>query len=313
MILTVTTNPSIDRTYHCGAVRLGEVNRASADGTEASGKGVNISRVLHAAGVATMAVLTTAGAEGAQLCDALRGEGIRFDAVGVSGVTRTNISLLEPDGRTTKINGAGTPLAGPDAAALAHAVRTLAGTARWVVCSGSLPPDTDPGLVAEFVHAARAAGAPVAVDTSGPALDAALHAHPDVLAPNGSELATLTGRTVRTAGDAHRAAAGVAAVTGGALLVSLGAEGALYVCRDGAWHAVPPAVRPVNTAGAGDALLAGWLAAPGPVEQRLAQAVAWGTAACLLPGTAGNVAAVARPERVRVARIDVDRGTDGAR
>ncbi|HKT00234.1 MAG TPA: hypothetical protein VJT31_11945, partial [Rugosimonospora sp.] len=89
--------------------------------------------------------------------------------------------------------------------------------------------------------------------------------------------------------------------------------GALWVAGEGAWHASPPLVVPVNTAGAGDALLAGWLYADGPEDDRLARAVAWGTAACLMPGTAGDVAARADVSSVRVSRFGRETGAAAAR
>ncbi|MFI5958753.1 1-phosphofructokinase family hexose kinase [Cryptosporangium sp. NPDC051539] len=309
MILTVTPNPSLDRTFVLNGLRLGELNRASTDTVEGSGKGVNVARVLHAAGVRTGIVLPAGGPEGAQLATLLEAEGLTYRVVATDAPVRTNVTLLEP-GRTTKVNAPGAALTPADADALVAAVEDLAHGADWVVCCGSLPPDTPAELIARIVEAGRRAGAQTAVDASGPALLAAAEAGPDVLAPNADELSELTGRVfppggrplVRAALDAAHTLAGD---TGGGVLVSLGPDGAVWVDPESALHGSVTPVTPVNTAGAGDALLAGWLAGPPEPDGRLRNAVAWGTAACLLPSTAGDVATTARPARVRIDDLGV--------
>ncbi|GAA3396506.1 1-phosphofructokinase family hexose kinase [Cryptosporangium minutisporangium] len=309
MILTVTPNPSLDRTYTLTGVRLGELNRAAVDTVEASGKGVNVARALHAVGVRTAVVLPAGGPEGAQLGSLLEAEGLLHRVVVTDASVRTNITLLEP-GRTTKINASGSPLTEADADTLVAAVEDLALGADWVVCCGSLPPETPPALIGRIVEAGRRAGARTAVDASGPALRAAAEAGPDLLAPNAEELAELTGRAfppggrplVRAALDAAHT---LADDTGGAVLVSLGPDGALWVDPESALHGSSPPVTPVNTAGAGDALLAGWLAGGPDSAGRLRTAVAWGTAACLLPSTAGDVAATADLRRVQIHDLGV--------
>ena len=300
MIVTVTVNPSLDRTYTIGSVVLGQVNRAEGDTVEACGKGVNVSRALCAAEVPTMAVLTAGGSEGEQLRELLEGERLPHALVSTRVPTRTNITVAEP-GRTTKMNASGHALTPADYEALVGMVAQQARPARWVVISGSVPPEAPDDLVPRLVTAARAAGARVAVDASGAVLGAAAGVAPDLLAPNADELAELTARPLVRDGSvlldaALDAAVSVSRRTGSGLLVSLGEGGALWVGQGGAriLHAVAPPVIPVNTVGAGDALLAGWLAGEKSEDDaaaRLARAVAWGTAACLMPGTAGNVAA----------------------
>ncbi len=311
MILTVTLNPSLDRTYRLGPLRPGEVHRALADTVEPSGKGVNVALALHRAGVPARALLPLGGPEGEQVRTLLDAAGLPYTAVPVPGATRTNVTLVEPDGRTTKVNSAGSELPEAGYAALARAVAGLAGPGGWVVLAGTAPPGAGPDRTAALLAAARGSGAQVAVDSSGAALATALRAGPDLLAPNAEELAALTGRELPGTGPGlvsavATVAAGLVAGTGVALLVSLGADGALWVSPGGTagvLHAVAEPVTPVNTAGAGDALLAGWLAGADPAPVRLARAVAWGTAACLLPGTTGDVATAARRHRVTVTEL----------
>jgi 1-phosphofructokinase len=314
MILTVTPNPSLDRTYAIGPLHLGEVNRAAGETVEASGKGVNVSRALHAAGTATLAVLPAGGTEGEHLRELLEADGLPYALVPVAAATRTNTTIAESGGRTTKVNSPGAPLRPAERDALVAMVARHAAPARWAVFSGSLPPGSERDLLPRLIAAAKDAGARTAVDTSGEALAVAAGCGVDLLAPNAAELAALTGRPLPPAGPdlvvaAARAAAEVGARTGSALLVSLGADGALWVADGVARHGVAPPVTPVNTAGAGDALLAGWLYGDGD----LARAVAWGTAACLMPGTAGDVAARADVASVRVASLGQEVGRAAAR
>ena len=306
MIVTVTTNPGIDRTYRVPELQLGEVNRARGEHAEASGKGVNVTRVLHAAEARTCALLTSGGVEGRHLTALLEQEGIACRAVAVSEPTRTNINILDSEGCTTKVNGPGSPLSTEDSSSLLAELDSLAVQASWVVCSGSLPVGTDPTLQRDLIETARARGAKVAVDASGAALNAAVEAKPDLVTPNSFELAELVGRDLPDLSAVREAAREISATIEGQVLVSMGSEGALCVSGPRAWLATPAPIEPVSTAGAGDALLAGWLfedqrqESAADIAACLARGVAWGTAACRLAETAGNVAPLADPGAVTI-------------
>ena len=282
MIVTVTPNPSVDRTYRLAALVTGQLNRAQTVTAEASGKGVNVSRVLALLGYPTRMVLTAGGPEGRLLASLLAAVP-PVDLVEVTGHTRVNITIVA-GGEPTKVNEPGTALCPAEADELVDATEKAIAGAAWLAVCGSLPVGTEPGLVARLVAVGHAAGVPVAVDSSGPALAAAVAARADLVKPNADELAELVDLVEKPL----EAAAEVQRRSGGTVLASLGAGGALLVTPDAAWHATPPPITPVNTTGAGDALLAGYLAAweVGPVA-RLAYAVAVGTAACLVEATAG--------------------------
>jgi 1-phosphofructokinase len=178
----------------------------------------------------------------------------------------------------------------------------------WLLICGSLPPGVDAGrLIGRLVARAHARGWKVAVDSSGAGLRAGFDAGADLLAPNEAELnAVRPGPPAVGAEAIGTAAAGVARERGCELLVSLDADGALWTDGRRILHARGPVVVPVNSAGAGDALLAGWFSAgPGTDPAvRLATAVAWGTAACLaattvsVGGTPPSVESVLVAERL---------------
>jgi 1-phosphofructokinase len=124
----------------------------------------------------------------------------------------------------------------------------------------------------------------VAFDSSGPALRACLVAGVDLIKPNVAELEELVGARLGSLGEVIAAAQGVIGEGARAALVSLGPDGALYVDRDCAVHAEAVVTDVVNTVGAGDALLAGYLAADGGPDA-IATAVAWSVAAIRSGGT----------------------------
>ncbi|MEO3756043.1 1-phosphofructokinase [Streptomyces sp. B6B3] len=298
MILTVTPNPSLDRTYELPSLVRGAVLRAESDRVEPGGKGVNVSRAVAAAGHRTIAVAPLGGPEGALLARLLNARGIEAVGVPVAGSTRVNITLVEPDGTLTKVNAAGPEIAAAEAEALLEAVRARSAAADWLACCGSLPRGLTPDWYAELVARAHRAGARIALDTSGAALAAALRERPDVVKPNADELAEAVGRPLATVGDAVKAAEELCGRGARAVLASLGADGQVLVDASGvAYHGAAPvpagSVR--SDVGAGDASLAGFLtfgggAGPSPASgrypQALAAAVAHGAAAVRLPGSA---------------------------
>ncbi len=314
MILTVTPNPSLDRTYEVPSLDRGEVVRATGERVDPGGKGVNVSRAVAAAGRRTVAVLPLGGAPGALVADLLDAQGIEVAPVPVTGATRSNIALAEADGVLTKINAPGPDLTPAEQENLLDTVRRHAAGADWIVCSGSLPRGLGPAWYAELVARVHAAGLRIALDTSGPALLAALREHPDVVKPNAEELAEAVGRPLTTVGDALKAAEDLRETGARAVLASLGSAGQLLVDADGAWYGTAPVAAVRSNVGAGDASLAGFLvAAGGGGPEALASAVAHGAAAVCLPGSVMPTPGDLDPSAVTVtADIPVDRPLDGA-
>lgn len=295
MIVTLTVNPALDRTITLrDALRPGEVQTAASAREDAGGKGINVSRVVSAAGVRTRAVLPLAADDPFRAT--LNAAGLAVRPVPVERLARTNLAITDPAGVTTKLNLPGAPLTLADADAMLSAVVETSADADWLVLAGSLPDTLDDMFYADVVRAVRdrwGTRAPkVAVDASGPALrNVVEHAAVDLIKPNDEELADLVGGPI----DQNDLDGAVAAVARGivpgrvaAALVTLGGAGAVLVTADGAWCAAAPRIRVVSTVGAGDSSLAGYLLADLAGEQpadRLRSAIRYGAAAASLPGT----------------------------
>jgi 1-phosphofructokinase len=314
MILTLTPNPSIDRTVTLsGELQRGAVLRAESVTSQAGGKGVNISRAAVAADVPTVAVLPAHPDDPFVL--ALLRDGIDCRPEEPAGDVRVNLTLTEPDGTTTKVNTPGAVVGPADLERLATAVVQRGRQAGWVVLAGSLPPGAPASWYAELVAALAGSGVPVAVDTSDAPLAALVAAldsgAPALMKPNGEELASLTGADAERIESDPQAAADAARTLVdrgvGAVLATLGGRGAVLVTADGAWHASPPPTTVVSTVGAGDSSLFGYLlgALRGADEAgRLRLAVAYGSAAAGLPGTTIPTPADLRADLVVVRALD---------
>lgn len=302
MIVTLTANPSVDRTVTLtGPLRRGQVHRAAGVTAQPGGKGVNVARVVAAGDAPVVAVLP--GAQDDPVVHGLRTAGIGFRTVPVPGEPRINLTIAETDGTTTKINAPGRPLTGRELAELTAVLVELAAGADWIVLSGSLPPAVPVDWYAELVARLSPLGASangatrtrIAVDTSDAPLLAlfaeSVGVAPDLIKPNADELAQLTGLDPVDLDDPVAAAAAAARLVDrgvGAVLATLGAAGAVLVTAEDAWFAAAPPIVPRSTVGAGDSALAGYLladaAGAGPAD-RLRAAVAYGSAATALPGT----------------------------
>lgn len=285
MILTVTPNPSLDRTYEVPSLDRGEVIRATGERTDPGGKGVNVSRAVAAAGQRTIAVLPLGGAPGALVSDLLDAQGIEVAPVPIAGPTRSNIALAEADGVLTKINAPGPELSAAEQELLLETVREQSRDADWIACCGSLPRGLAPSWYADVVARAHAGGARIALDTSGAALMEALRERPDVVKPNAEELAQAVGRPLTTVGDALKAAEELRTMGARAVLASLGADGQLLVDDAGTWFGSARVDVVRSNVGAGDSSLAGFLIAGGSGPEALASAIAHGAAAVQLPGS----------------------------
>lgn len=317
MILTVTPNPSIDRSALLdGRLEVGGVLRLRELGDVAAGKGVNVTRVLALAGVPSIALAPAP--PGSRFLELGARLGIELRATTADAV-RMNLTVVDGEGRTTKLNEPGVPLDAAQAAALDAAVDELAAGAEWAVLAGSLPPGLGDDWHARTAARLADVGIPVAIDTSGAPLAAVGRGPlPALLKPNAHELLELLGpdapadasgdalEALAAAGEpapAARLAAALVARGAGAVLLTLGDAGAILAEPSGTWFASPPPIRPRSTVAAGDSSLAGYLIARtrglGPAE-RLRMAVACGSAAAALPGSG-----VPAPGELDLERTDV--------
>lgn len=314
MILTFTANPSIDSTLQLsGELTRGEVHRLQLTTIVAGGKGINVS---HACTLANVDNLAFFPANPTDIIHQLMNEtGIPYQTYSVSGSTRVNTSITEPDGTTTKFNGSGSALLPENQRKIEQILVALSQDCSWVVLAGSLPPGVKPTWYGHLVSLIRASNKDVniAVDTSDKALIAlgdqlSKDVRPTLLKPNSTELGQLAHidphllEQKALEGDfllAVTAARNL--ITAGAemILVTLGAAGALIVTEDSSWHAVAPAPQVVSTVGAGDCTLAGFIMGRNNGEDlptSLARGVAYGTAAVSLPGTT-----IPGPELINIA------------
>jgi 1-phosphofructokinase len=221
-----------------------------------------------------------------------------YVTVAMKGEIRSNISLVEPDGTVTKINEAGPVLDSDELASLTAAAMSRSTGAAWIAGCGSLPPLGDQEFYANLVSESRRRHVKVAIDTSGLALHAAVNCHPDLIKPNVEELAAAADCALRTVGDVVDAAESLRRRGVGAVLASIGPDGAILVDASGALHGEALLTNVLSAVGAGDALLAGFLAAGGHGVDALRTGLAWASSAVQHEGTLYSGTPTTLPVRV---------------
>jgi 1-phosphofructokinase len=260
-IITVTLNPAIDEAVTLDHLRPGQVHRAASVVFNAGGKGVNVSSCLADASLASTATGFLGAANQTVFKSLFAEKGIADAFIRVPGETRTNIKLLH-DGDTTDINLPG-PAAAPEA--LAELVAFLTGAAdadTIILLAGSLPAGLGAKTYATLIGKLKPTGATIFLDTSAAPLAEALKSDvlPDCIKPNRAELEAFCGEPLPETSDLIAAARRLRARGVGMVVISLGADGALFV-DDESLHASLPPMRVANTVGAGDAMVAGLIAA----------------------------------------------------
>ena len=278
MIVTLTPAPAIDWTIEVDSFELGAVNRAVRSSREPSGKGVNVSWALHHAGVLTRAVFPAGGCTRDLMDRVLAEAGLEHVIVDTGRDVRTNITLITP-GCSTKLNEPGAALSEEQTSWLVQATIGASVDASVVLICGSLPVGVPATFVRNMVRTLKVSGVDVVLDVSGEALELALATRPDLIKPNVHELAELTGRQLGTLGDVANAAEEARERGAGAVLASLGADGALLVDSEGILYARATDIPFVNSVGAGDALLAGFFGGGQTRQERLATAMLWASSA----------------------------------
>ncbi len=285
-VATVTLNPAIDHSIGLADFTPGALNRVVWEQLEAGGKGVNVASLLADLGL-RVAVTGLLGEEGAEPFTRQFSERGIVDAfVRVSGKVRVNLKLVDlRTGEVSEVNFPGIAPRADDLVRLKSALDGLLAENDCIVVAGSLPPGLPASYCRDLVLHLQAAGMRVVVDGSGEALRLAIDATPWMIKPNVAELEDLVGEKLPQQKARLRAARRLHERGVTHVVVSMGPAGALFVSGEQALHAQPPAVEIKTTVGAGDALVAGFLAgerrgAPLAACARLATACALARITC---------------------------------
>lgn len=285
MIVTVTLNAAVDKTYYVSGFAAGAVQRVRRQIAEPGGKGNNVAKIVRLLGGEAVATGFSAGGAGAFIEERLAARGIGTAFVRIAGESRTCLNIVdEASGASTELLEEGPAVGGAEIADIKEAVGRLGAQASVVVLSGSLPAGAPTDLYAELVGIARASGARVYLDASGEALALGVGARPDLIKPNEEELARLSGRRRLEASQVTETAAKLHGQGIGQVCATLGRQGAV-ACIDGKLYRVAaPSVAAISAVGCGDAFVAGMAYAEEqglPAEDRLRMAAAAGAAAAM--------------------------------
>ena len=266
MIYTLTLNPALDYVMRLPSVKEGATNRAVSTNLQFGGKGINVSLMLSELGVENTALGFAAGFTGAALTAYLTERGIRADFIPLpEGLTRINVKLKTPEGLhpETEINAAGPAIPADCMDALYRKLDALT-EGDTLVLAGSIPSSLPKDTYRAIMERLAGRGIRFAVDAEGALLTETLPFRPFLIKPNRAELEGIMGRELPTDPDLEEAAAELQRRGAVNVLVSLGGEGALLLDENGEYHrakALP--IVPVNTVGAGDSTVAGFLAGVG--------------------------------------------------
>ena len=311
MIITVTLNAAIDKSLSVPNFRLGRRHRTVEQTTLPGGKGVNVARTLKTLGQPVIATGFAGGPTGTRIVEQLTEESILNDFVRIREESRTNTAVLDPTtGVQTEVNERGPAVSAKEIELFRDKLIYLARGAAMVVFAGSLPRGVGADLYCQLIKELRRTGVTTIVDTDGEPLRQAVRAEPDVASPNLREAEELVGHEFNDDEDM------VAAVRE---LHGLGPREAIMTVDDGCFAAVVEDVEtvlyrarieprePVATVGAGDAFLAGYVAARyegRPAAERLRFGVACGAESTQRLGA--GLVDPARVERLE-AEVQVER------
>ncbi len=275
MIYTVTLNPSIDFIVRLDHLELGSVNRMTSDDKFAGGKGINVSRILQRLDVDNTATGFIGGFTGRFVENGLIAEGIKTNFVQVSEDTRINVKIKA--GEETEINGAGPKISDEK---LEELKAILAGLSSedTVVFAGSAPSSLGNQVYNTLIPIAKKAGAEVVCDFEGQTLLDSLNYQPLLVKPNSHELADIFGVELNGLEDIEKYAREILAKGAKNVIISMAGDGALLVTPEAAYFAKPIKGTVKNSVGAGDSMVAGFLASY-TKEQNYQKALKYGTAA----------------------------------
>lgn len=257
MIYTCTITPSLDYTTYLPELRLGELNRTSEVFYYPGGKGINVSRVLGRLGTSSIALGYIGGFTGLYISDFLKAEGILTDFIRTEDITRINVKVKAAE--ESELNGPGPRINELQQKELLEKVQVMR-SGDWFVLAGNLTDSIPTSFFEKLATICEENNVKFVLDTSGSALKDLIHTKSFLIKPNIEELGELFDTKISTKEEALHFAKKLVGKGIQHVVVSMGGEGALLVTKDLALHAEAPKGQVVNTVGAGDSLVAGFLA-----------------------------------------------------
>jgi len=287
LILTLTINPSVDRTVMVDRLVFEDRAYILSRSDSAGGRGINASRVLHSFGAKTLAIVTSGGGNGEKFTKLLAKWDFPIKVVPIQSEIRTNFTIVDRQGLAVKLNELGPPITADELARLEKVVESRLNDATWLMLCGSVPPDVPADFYTKLIRTARDRNVKTMLDTDGDALLHGVEAGPTLVSPNQPEAERLLNRALITRAHFIEAATRIKAMGAETVLLSLGSRGAVAVNGTELLEAIPPRVDAVSPIGAGDALAAAYVWAT-TKKKSFADCVRWGvaagTASAKLPG-----------------------------
>lgn len=256
MITTVTLNPALDKLLSVDKIIIGEANRTHCLSESAAGKGIDVAKVLRDLNYEVSATGFLGGDVAHVFISCFQKERIENCFIPIQESTRTNIQLFDKSGKRTEFLEKGPTVTAHECELLMEKVKSLAEKSHVITICGSAPDGVSDDYFRELIQTAKQSGAIVITDTSGKLLKIALEEKPHLIKPNRTEMLELMGKA-----DASRdeiIAFAQQLVNNGIpyILVSLGGEGAMLVCKQGVWLGKAPQVDVKSTLGCGDTMVA---------------------------------------------------------
>ncbi len=289
-ILTVTLNPSIDISASAGKVEPEKKVRCKAPSYESGGGGINVSKALKNLGVPSTALYTCGGHSGKAFIDLIDGYGIESIPVPIKEHTRQNVSVFdEATGKQYRMVMPGPNISDDELKKIYDDIRKLDPVPDIVVVSGSLPPGVPSGFAANIAKMGREFGFKTVADMKGRPLAETIEKGVYFAKPNVNEFRSIIGNEKASMEEIEQVARRMIYNEHcEMILISLGAEGALFVSKERVDYIRSVAVKPKSKVGAGDSMTAGVicaLAGGKSLYEAALYGVAAGTAAVLTPGS----------------------------
>lgn len=289
-IVTLTLNPALDKSTSIDRLQAQKKLRCEEPVYHPGGGGVNVSRAIKILGGDSLAIYAGGGPVGDKIEELLKKEGVNQQRISTNNNTRENLMVFESSTRNQyRFGMPGAKIGQEELQKCLDEIRNLPDDVKYLVASGSLPPDAPDDFYGTISEIAKSKNIKCLVDTSGKALVKASERGVCIMKPNLGELSTLAEKEEISGLEQEEIAKKI--INQGKadiLIVSLGARGAMLVTQDTVEYVVPPTVKQDSTVGAGDSMVAGLILSLSRGDE-LKDAVKWGvaagTAATITPGT----------------------------